>query len=212
MLFERIVFCDFDGTITEEETFVGALLRICEESDLKYWFSRIKSKQATLCECMSNLFQTVPSNRYDRIIKYSKAVNVRNGFSDFLDYLQQMSIPIVVISGGIRDMQEIILRPYINRIYATYACELNTSGPKMKFTSNYADENENMNKLAVMALYEYKQCICIGDNITDIRMAEKADVIFARDKLAEHCMAVNKQYHEWKDFNDITTKLRKILK
>ena len=211
-MYEKIVFCDFDGTITEEETFVGALFRICEKSDLEYWFNKIKSKQISLGECMTNLFQTVPSDRFDRIIEYSESVNVRNGFGGFLDYLHQMCIPIVVISGGISYMQDIILRPYMHRISARYACELDISGPKMRFTSNYADENENMNKLAVMALYEYRQCICIGDNITDIRMSEKADILFARDKLAEHCIAVSKQYYEWNDFNDVTATLKKILK
>lgn len=211
-MYEKIVFCDFDGTITEEETFVGALFRICEKSDLEYWFNKIKSKQISLGECMINLFQTVPSDRFDRIIEYSESVNVRNGFGGFLDYLHQMCIPIVVISGGISYMQDIILRPYMHRISARYACELDISGPKMRFISNYADEKENMNKLAVMALYEYKQCICIGDNITDIRMSEKADILFARDKLAEHCITVNKQYYEWNDFDDITARLTKLIK
>ena len=45
MVHESIVFCDFDGTITTEETFIGALTRICDKNDLHYWADKLINKK-----------------------------------------------------------------------------------------------------------------------------------------------------------------------
>ena len=49
--YDTTIFCDFDGTITTEETFVGTLMRLCEEKDLydaARWALQIVTEGASL--------------------------------------------------------------------------------------------------------------------------------------------------------------------
>ena len=100
-------------------------------------------------------------------------------------------------------MQEEILKPYWNEIMDFYSCELDTSGPYMRFVSEYASEEENMCKERIMGLYRYEQAICIGDQVTDFHMAEHSNIVFARDSLADHLKKQGRAFYPWENFNDI---------
>ena len=201
--FDTIIFCDFDGTITTEETFVGSFLQVSRQEDLVHWFGKLQNHEITLRECTETLFSLVPSERYAKIEAYAETAQIREGFGDFLDAAAAHGCGVVVISGGIRTMQEKILAPYLSRITDFYSCDLDVSGPYMKFSSQYASEEENMSKEKIMALYTYRQAICIGDSITDIRMSQHADVVFARDGLKAYLEEQGKPYHPWETFYDI---------
>ena len=40
--YDTVIFCDFDGTITKEETFTGVLMRVCREDDLREWGEKLQ--------------------------------------------------------------------------------------------------------------------------------------------------------------------------
>ena len=207
---KTMIFCDFDGTITTEETFVGSLTAISRKEDLLEWFGKFRRKEITLRTCTETLFSLVPSSRYQEIADYAATVQVRPGFSEFLDAAAEKGFPVVVISGGIRRMQEEILRPYRDRIQAFYSCELDTSGPYMRFYSEYASGEENMSKERIMGLYDYERAICVGDQVTDIHMAEHSDIVFARDSLAEHLRLQQRDFYPWETFGDVTAVLNTL--
>ena len=209
--YDHMIFCDFDGTITTEETFVESLMRICGRENLEEWFGKFQRREITLRVCTETLFSLVPSEKYALLEEYAKTIQVRPGFSAFLDTAASLDIPVVVISGGIRRMQEEILRPYSAKILELYSCELDTSGPMMVFRSPYASTEENMSKETVMGLYSYKRAICIGDSVTDNRMAEHSDVVFARDMLAADLRKQGRPFYEWASFDDIAGMLQKVL-
>lgn len=206
--FDTVIFCDLDGTITTTETFVKALKILCKEEDLVEWFGKFHRKEIPLRVCTETLFSLVPSERYALVEEYAKTVQIRDGFAEFLDTAEELGIPVVVISGGIRRMQEVMLAPYLDRIEALYSCHLNLDGPYMSFESDYASEHENMDKERIMRMYSYKRSICIGDGITDMRMVSHCDEVFARDMLAEHLREIGKPFHPWETFHDIAAVLK----
>ena len=101
-------------------------------------------------------------------------------------------------------MQEPILTPYMDRIEAFYSCDLDISGEYTVFTSQFANDTQNMDKVKIMDLYEYERAIAIGDmGSTDYQMARSSDVVFARDELAEVLGKENIPYNKWETFYDI---------
>lgn len=206
--FDTIIFCDLDGTITKEETFVASIVRISEKENLETWFGKFLRHEITLRECTETLFSLVPSDRYARIEEYTKHIEVREGFREFLDCAAEKGIPVVVISGGIRKMQEQILAPYRDEIADFYSCELDTTGEYMRFVSEYASEEQNMDKVRIMDLYDYDHAICIGDSIVDLYMAQHADIVFARDQLCEELTKQGKSFFTWETFHDVAAHMR----
>ncbi len=202
--YDTIIFCDFDGTITTEETFVGTLMRLCEEKDLYEWFGKFQRGEITLRKCTETLFSLAPSSNWPKVEEYAKTVKIRPGFSEFLDKAKELGIPVVVISGGVRSMQEGILAPYMDRIDAFYSCDLDISGEYTVFTSKYADETHNMDKVKIMDMYDYGKAIAVGDMAsTDLAMARNSDLIFARDELAAFLEEEGTEFYKWETFFDI---------
>ena len=85
-----IIFCDFDGTITTEETFVGTLMRLCDEKDLYEWFGKFQKGEITLRKCTETLFSLAPSSRWPLVEEYAKTVQLIPGFSEFLDRAKEL--------------------------------------------------------------------------------------------------------------------------
>lgn len=202
--YETIIFCDFDGTITTEETFVGTLMRVCEEKDLYYWFGKFQRGEITLRACTEKLFSLAPVSKWPAVEAYEKEIRFRDGFGAFLDRAGELGIPVVVISGGVRIMQEPVLAPYMDRIEGFYSCDLDISGTYMRFSSKYANDDLNMDKVRIMGMYEYDHAIAIGDqHSTDLTMAMKSDTVFARDDLASYLSEKGIDYYPWETFYDI---------
>ncbi len=208
--YKAAIFCDFDGTITTEETFVGAIQRISDQHDVEKWFGMFQRGEITLRQCTEKLFSLVPSQRYQLIQDYARTVSVREGFLEFLQEAKRLDYPVVVISGGIRHMQEDILAPYMDYIMDFYSCDLDTSGEYMVFSSPYSDENENMCKARIMDRYSCELSVCIGDSFADISMARHSDIVYARDGLIDYMNERHLPYIEWDTFYQIAKDLVKI--
>lgn len=208
--YDTVIFCDFDRTITTEETFVGALQSVCSRESLEECFGKYSRGELSLRVCVETLFARVPSQRYALIEAYAQTASIREGFSDLLDTARALRIPFVVISGGIRRMQKNLLEPYMDRIEALYSCDLDLSGEYMNFACEYGSEEENVSKEYVMSLYDCRQKICIGDSFTDFKMADRSDIVFARDDLIAHMRKSGRPFYSWERFGEIAGRLKEL--
>lgn len=200
---KTVIFCDFDGTITVEETFIGALSQLISDEEMSYWGKKLASGEMNIKQCTQALFSTVPSSKRGLVEEYAKTVHVRPGFREFLEMAKEKGMEVIVLSAGIKWMQEIILAPYMDLITDFISGTLDTSGEYMDFSSEYSDDTEVLNKSFVMAEIEYDKAICIGDGVVDLTMAAVSDTIFARADLAKHLDEQGKAYIPYEDFYDI---------
>lgn len=205
---QRIVFCDFDGTITVEETFSGMLGEFATE-DVDGVARQVVNGRVTLKEGVRRLVESIPSDRYPAVIDYIRDKEIRAGFSELLEMLHFHGIPFVLISGGLLDSVTTRLHAYTGRIHSIHAPSVHTDGPTLKLHSRWEGETETVDKAAVMAAYRYEQAVAIGDGITDRNMAMAADIVFARDYLAEYMKSKARKYIAWKDFFDVINYLSK---
>ncbi|MGL5807460.1 MAG: HAD-IB family phosphatase [Xenococcaceae cyanobacterium] len=201
---QKIVFCDFDGTITAIETFAGMLKEFAPELSAQL-MPEMYSRKLTLREGVRQLLESIPSKRYAEIIEYAATKPVRPGLRELIDFLNDCGIPFIVISGGLRDMVETVLDRHqlIEKVASIYALDIDPNGDRLKVHSDFEGDTELVAKVQVMEQYVATQKIAIGDSVTDINMALQADLVFARDRLIDYLEAENKPYIPWNDFFEI---------
>ncbi|NJN49590.1 MAG: HAD-IB family phosphatase [Alkalinema sp. RL_2_19] len=203
---KRIVFCDFDGTISSEETFV-ALLRKFTPVLADRLMPEMYARKLTLREGVRQLLESIPSAKYPEFIKFSQSKAMRPGLPELLDFLDRQQVPFVVVSGGVKVMVETILGDLVNRIAGIHAVELDTSGIRLKAISPFEAGTELVSKMQVIEEYDCDEAIAIGDSITDLNMALNVPVVFARDRLAIYLQESETPYFAWEDFHDVRKSL-----
>lgn len=206
---ERAVFCDFDGTITAEETFVGMSKEFTPQLSAELT-PQMYAKTLTLREGVRQLLESIPAARYPEIIEYARVAAIRPGLSELVDFLDGEGVPLIVVSGGLRGMVEATLTQagLLSRVAAIYAIDLDTSGEFLEVHSQFEAGNEMVSKVQVMAQHPATEQIAIGDSVTDLNMALAAPVVFARDRLSQYMDEHNKPYLPWQDFFDVRRALQ----
>ena len=210
-MYDTIAFVDFDGTITMEDTLEGAIRLFASPEEFHSVKGKLVRGEMTLSQVVRYAFDGAPSSRLERMLDYVKGVALRPGFPEFLDEMDKREIPVVVISGGVRQFVELRLAPWRGRLLGVHAVDLDTSGPGMKLVSPYDDGNELLKKTDVMALYDYRHAIGIGDSFTDMKMSLAVDTIFARDVLAAYLQKMGRQFLPYDTFFDVIKAVRNSL-
>jgi 2-hydroxy-3-keto-5-methylthiopentenyl-1-phosphate phosphatase len=205
---KQVVFCDFDGTITIEESFVAVLKKFAPEMATKL-LPEMYAQRVTLRQGVRTILESIPSINYPEIINFTRSQTIRPGFEELLDFLELQEIPLVVVSGGLRGMVEIVLGELVQRVHAIHAVDIDTSGEYFQVCSDYEGGTELIAKVQVMAEYPAEETIAIGDSLTDLNMALQASVVFARDRLADYLEAKQKPYIPWHDFHQVRDYLTK---
>lgn len=202
-MYDTIVFADFDGTITMEDTLVGAIRLFVDPEEFRLYSGKLAKGEMTLSQVVRRAFDGAPSELLPRMLEYVESVAIRPGFADFLDEMDRRGVPVVVISGGVRQFVERKLAPYRSRLLGLHAVDLDVSTPEMKLISAYDNGDELLKKTDVMALYEYRHAVGIGDSFTDRNMSRAVDTIFARDVLAQYLQKLGHPYLPYEDFYDV---------
>ena len=209
---KHIVFCDFDGTITAVETFSGMLKQFAPELSAEI-MPKLYKKELTLREGVRKILEAIPSRLYPEIMDYAEAKPIREGLPELIDFLDSQNIPFVIISGGLQDMVERVMRreKLLEKVAAITAVKIDTSSEYLRVDSAFEGGTELVAKVDVMSQYLAEETIAIGDSVTDINMALKADLVFARDRLIKYMEAEDKAYISWDNFFDILNYLRENL-
>ncbi len=199
-MFDKILFLDFDGTITEEDTLNGSLKRMIDPHIYEEKNRELLEGKYTLNEVLRMGFSLIPSAKMPDILDYVRSVPIRPGFEDLLISMKALDIPVVVISGGLKPYIEEKLAPYRDKILDVYSIEVDTSGEFISLLPEYEEGGELMQKTRIMQQYDYKTAICVGDSHTDVRMSLASDIVFARDLLAVLLVKQGVSFQKWEDF------------
>jgi 2-hydroxy-3-keto-5-methylthiopentenyl-1-phosphate phosphatase len=200
------VFCDFDGTITQNETFVGMLKEFAPAAAEEI-MPEIYALRLTLREGVKQMLASIPASCYPAILDYARTQPMRAGFVELLDFLDERQIPLVVVSGGLQGMVETVLGDLKSRVKGIHAVEIDSTGEFLTARSRYEGDTELVAKVSVIQSYQVERPIAIGDSVTDLNMALYAPIVFARDKLATYLQERQKTYYSWDNFFDIRDRL-----
>lgn len=204
------VFCDFDGTVTATESLEAVFVRFLpgKWEPVK---EKLMAKETTLREAVRALIETIPSEKCPDIVDFVSKMPLREGFADFLDFLDENDIPLVIVSGGVRKMVEIKLSGFLHRLHDLVAVDVDGSGKYLRVHSSYEGGDELVDKASVIGRYGADTKIVIGDGVTDFNMARHADLVFARDSLAKYLEKNGISHVKWDDFRDVKSRLQQWL-
>ncbi|WP_445240153.1 HAD-IB family phosphatase [Microcoleus vaginatus] len=203
---QRVVFCDFDGTITVEETFVAMLKHFAPELSSQL-MPEIYARRLSLRSGVRQLLESIPSECYGEIVEFSRGRLMRPGLLELLDFLDEKKVDFAIVSGGLRIMVETVMGDLVNRASVIYAVDVDASGPRLQVNSELEGDEELVSKVRVMAQHPAEEQVAIGDSLTDFNMALHASSVFARDRLAEYLDEQQKPYTKWDNFFDILESL-----
>ncbi|PNW40334.1 UNVERIFIED_CONTAM: 2-hydroxy-3-keto-5-methylthiopentenyl-1-phosphate phosphatase [Euhalothece sp. KZN 001] len=211
------IFCDFDGTITAEDTFTGMLKAVAPHLCDQY-LPDIYSRKLTLREGVKRIIQSIPSQSYSTMIEYVDQIPLRGGFVDLVEFSIEQDIPFHVVSGGLKDMVKRVLSQQkigdsslLEKVASITAVSIDQSQAYLQPISDYEGGTELVAKVEVMKQYPAVKTISIGDSITDLNIALNANISFARDRLANYLEEAEKFYYAWDDFFTVRDRLITII-
>jgi 2-hydroxy-3-keto-5-methylthiopentenyl-1-phosphate phosphatase len=205
-----VIFCDFDGTITEKDNIIDIMQAFVPEGQWKPIVDDIFAKKRSLRNGVHALFHLLPSTRRQEVTDFVlNRARVREGFSEFVEYCREQNIQLLVTSNGIDFFIEPILAPYANSIDEIYCNQSDFSGPTVNIIYPYPCDEHcqvdcGMCKTTIIRRYDSEQYfkIVIGDSITDLEGAKIADAVIARSYLAEKCEELGIPHKPFANFYD----------
>lgn len=214
---QPIIFCDFDGTITNSDN----IMAIMKEFAPVQWVGikdQILAQELTIQEGVTQLFSLLSSSQRETVTQFViQQAKIREGFQDFIDYTKENHIQLYIVSGGIDFFVNPLLKPYIqdeNKIYCNGA---DFSGENIRITWPHSCDELCTNgcgccKPSIIRKLsnENTYTIVIGDSITDLQAAKLAEKVIARDFLIEKCEELNIPYEPFHTFHDVIHILNKL--
>ncbi|WP_066066065.1 2-hydroxy-3-keto-5-methylthiopentenyl-1-phosphate phosphatase [Neobacillus soli] len=213
-----VIFCDFDGTVTESDNIIALMEKFAPPEWLKLK-DQILSQQISINEGVGRLFSLLPTNLKDDITAFAiKNAKIRPGFKEFVEFTRMEGIPLYIVSGGIDFFVKPILADYapFNGIYCN---ESDFSGETIKILWPYECDSLCKNDcgcckpsiIRKLNQYEASFKIVIGDSVTDLEAAKHADFVLARDLLEEKCVEWGINHQGFATFFDCIGEIKKRI-
>jgi len=213
---EHIIFCDFDGTITQEDTIKNFLTTFTGGGWLraeKEWIDgKIGSRECL--EVQLNLAAHVSKNEIDDFLSQ---VKIDDYFIDFYKFIKKEKIDFYIISDGLDYFIKTILEANGIEDAIFYANHLEFKNGK--FALSFPNQNprckRNSGTCKCKIAQQYTQSGCetiyIGDGLSDCCVSDNIDIIFAKDDLLKYCKTnYKKNYIEFRNFKDVKRALETI--
>jgi len=202
-----MVFCDFDGTITERDTLQAVCQEFIPEVAARV-LPAMGRLEISLPVGTSELLSHLPSAAADDIRDFVCREPLRRGFEQFALQLKDWRIPLVVLSGGLDFCVEARLQPWRPLLHNVHALSVEFDQTFMHARMCDESGRETVPKAAIMRAYGADHSIAIGDSLSDHSMALQADRVFARDRLLTFMHRQNKAVEPFCDFEDILAALQ----
>ncbi len=211
------VFCDFDGTITNNDNIMSIMEKFAppEAEEVK---NRILSQELSIQEGISQLFQLIPTSLHDDMIQFLiKTAEIRSGFHEFIQFVNENNISFYVISGGMDFFVYPLLQGIIPK-EQIYCNETDFSSEFITVKWPHPCDHHCQNHCGLCKSSLIRKLsdtndfhIVIGDSITDLQAAKQADKVFARDFLITKCEENYIAYAPFETFHDVQTQLKHLL-
>lgn len=176
-----MVCVDFDGTITDLDTF-DRLVVTCESEDAwRHYESQLTSGAISVRDALEAQARLIRGtvDEVDRLLAHS--VRFDPAFAPFVRRCRSQGIALVVLSSGIG---ELIRRAMVRNDLAEVEVRANDADVSPQgWTMRFADESDNgHDKAAAVRAFQGDgaRVVFIGDGISDFDAALAADVRFAR--------------------------------
>ena len=207
------IFCDFDGTISIQDTTDVILSRFADPAweTIEEEWSRGEIGSA---ECMRKQIPLIRATKQELNAALDE-MPIDPAFPEFVRFCEQLAAPLTVISDGVDY--------FINRILTRYQLGhlpiiANTLSIDSDGSYRLACPHTNQSCAAAAGVCKCRQIgsrtglrVFVGDGRSDYCAADSADVLFAKSSLATYCEQKSIAYIAYENFADVQCSLQQTL-
>ena len=192
---QNIIYCDFDGTITKEDSVNKFLSLFADEKWLEVedrWISgEIGSKQCLFEQ--ANILQN-----------YIDSIEIDDYFISFYNFLKKHNYELVILSDGFDLFIKKTLARYNLTDIKYFANNLTVKNNKLKINFNNGNPGcENSSGTCKCSKITVKDFYYIGDGLSDACVSRKATKLFAKKNLKKYCDEQKIGYINFETFEEI---------
>ncbi|WP_027364897.1 MtnX-like HAD-IB family phosphatase [Desulfotruncus alcoholivorax] len=187
---KRTFFVDFDGTITKRDTseaMVAAFAGEGWQQINELWEKREISTE----ECANRTFKLFRAT-LDDLRNLLDTIEIDEGFGSFVNYCKKNSHPVYILSDGYDFCIEYILKKYGFKL--PYFANKLVYEKEFRISCTYYNQECGLCGTCKRSLMERltvpgSQTVYVGDGISDTCPAGYSNLVFAKGKLLEYCLA-----------------------
>lgn len=209
------IFCDFDGTISSSdatdqvlEKFAEGSWRAIEEE----WNRGIIGSRECMQRQIALIRATLPE-----LDTFLETISIDPGFLGLLNFCRRRALPLTIVSDGVDYfIKRILMKNQISGLpIIANVLNIDTKDGSNIFTlsSHYASNKcvsgSGVCKCKVVEKAQAR--IYIGDGRSDFCVADKVDIVFAKDRLADYCRDQEIPFICFDGFTDLLPKMRALL-
>jgi 2-hydroxy-3-keto-5-methylthiopentenyl-1-phosphate phosphatase len=211
-----VVLCDFDGTITVQDTAEWILDKYAE-GDWRALDDDYVQGKISLLECMREQFAMVRADKALILDELDKSVIIRKGFRDMVDFCLNHDAEVVIVSAGL----DFVIEHFLARLgvkgkVSTYSASTFDDDGHIGFKfPNLVVPGSKTFKDDLVLKYQKKsfQVTYFGDGMPDAEACALADhrfVVKGR-RLEIELARRNLPFVSFEDFYDVISHLESIL-
>ncbi|MBK3332056.1 MtnX-like HAD-IB family phosphatase [Persephonella atlantica] len=215
---KAIFFSDFDGTVTKKDVIESIMSYFAPPHWKNIHNSLIRGK-LDIDVGIRMMFNLIPCDSKEEIIKWClENVELREGFGEFLQYLNSKGVHFVILSGGLDFYIYPLLHRYLNLIHKIHCNRFRCYNGKMDLFFTYrcnckCRRNCGTCKLYVIQKYykNYSLKFYAGDGITDLDACQYNDIIFSTGGLTGYLKKYkNKRTRHFETFYDVINAMEEM--
>jgi len=201
------IFCDFDGTITKEDTLNKFLHVYADKKWLEIEELWIEGKIGSK-ECIEEQLKLVPKISEEELESFIGKIEIDDSFQNFYQYVQQQNIEFTVLSDG--------FDYFINKIFDKYKIKnvkifcnklIINNGVFIPEFPHYYASCKNHSGVCKCKFIDCngndEKSLYIGDGLSDVCVSSKVDLLFAKDNLLEYCKFNKIEHFDFNNFSGI---------
>jgi 2,3-diketo-5-methylthio-1-phosphopentane phosphatase len=203
---KRVVLIDFDGTITLTDTLNSILKNFAidswkeiEDQWLKGTITTIACLElqvALICASPNTLFQHV------------REIPIDEGIHSLINYTSKNAIPFEIVSDGLRTFIYDYLSSHDIHGITIHSNDIDlTQSPyRMVFPNkNHLHASCATCKGKIVERFQNQgyEVVFVGDGHSDRCAVKSADLVFAKDSLANFCIESQIPFHPYKNLHDV---------
>jgi 2-hydroxy-3-keto-5-methylthiopentenyl-1-phosphate phosphatase len=203
---KTLVQCDFDGTVTEEDTSFF-LLDAFAQGDWRRLLREYKEHRISVGEFNTKAFAMVKADKPTLLAALKGKVKVRAGFHELVDYCLKKGFRLVIVSNGLDFYIGAVLKDLGLENLEAHAAQASfrPEGMKVQYVGPDGKRLEDGVKEAYTKLFlklGYR-VIYVGNGDSDFAPAEYAHHVFATGELLAYCRENNLNYKPFDNFIDV---------
>jgi 2-hydroxy-3-keto-5-methylthiopentenyl-1-phosphate phosphatase len=207
-----LIACDFDGTITQNDTLHLIVGRYGEPGLWQAIEPRLRAGEVTLEEAMQEEFAAVRATPEQVRELVLRDAGLRPGFREFVAWVRARGHRLVVLSSGFRSVIDAVLGQF-------GLGDLEVTSHEARFSADgctlvWGDRGERCAECGrrckrhdVRVRLAGEHLVLIGDGVSDRCVARMADLVFARAHLARDLALDGVPFIPFEDFVEVREEL-----